>query len=306
MIFCPNTGRAGSSCFSSSTFMARPLRIIDPNFVYHITTRGVDKRNITLDEDDRRAFVHLLGSTVQEMKWILHCWVLMSNHLHLVVRAPKANLSTGMQQLLSTYAARFNKNRARIGHLFHRRFGAKPVKDEAHLLEVLRYVPLNPVRAGMVTAPEQWRWSSYRATAGLEAAPPWLEVDWTLSQFHSVDSKEARQRYRDFVSRASLDAIERLERMFIAEELRRRGRGPARKLFVHLAHDECGLTFTAIACRLGITLAGAANLYATSHDLAASSPEYKAALILLRDNLRKGSDPFLKLCESDLEPVDRH
>ena len=285
--------------------MVRPLRIIDPNFVYHVTSRGVDKRDIVLDEEDRRAFVHLLGSAVQEMEWILHCWVLMSNHLHLVVRAPKANLSTGMQQLLSTYAARFNKNRERIGHLFQRRFHAKPIKDEAHLLAVIRYVPLNPVRAGLVTTPEQWRWSSYRATAGLEAAPAWLEVDWTLSQFHRASFVEARQRYRDFVVRAPIDAIERLERMFVAEELQRRGRGPARKLFVHLAHDECEMTFTAIACRLGLTPAGAANLYAASHDLAAANSEYKATLGILRDNLKKGSDPFFKLCRSDLKPVDR-
>ena len=271
--------------------MTRPLRIIDPDFVYHVTSRGVDRREIVRDDSDRQALVRLMGSTVEEMEWILHSWVLMSNHLHLVVRAPRSNLSQGMQRFLGAYAARFNKSTNRIGHLFQRRFHAKPIKDDAHLLQVVRYVPLNPVRAGLVRGPALWRWSSYRATAGLEPAPPWLEINWTLAQFHPADAEQARQRFREFVACVPLEAVERLIRIFDAAELQRRGH-PARKAFVHLAHDECGLGFDAIACRLGITRPGAAKLYATSQVLLATDAEYQEALTSYRRKFQKGSDPF--------------
>ncbi|MFN2239277.1 MAG: transposase, partial [Thermoanaerobaculia bacterium] len=107
-----------------------------------------------------------------------------------------------MRDLLSAWASRFNKLHRRVGHLFQHRFDAKLVERETHLLELLRYVPLNPVRCGLVRSPDEWEWGSYRATAGLERAPSWLEVDWTHDQFDPADRPRARSRFREFVSRA--------------------------------------------------------------------------------------------------------
>ena len=275
--------------------MARPPRIIDPQFVYHVTTRGVDKRDIVLDDVDRRTFVGLLASTVQDMEWILHCWVLMSNHVHLVIRAPQANVSEGMQQLLGSYAGWFNKAHDRVGHLFQRRFHAKTIRDDSHVLEVVRYVPLNPVRAGLVGMPERWPWSSYAATAGFVTPPAWLDVDWTLTQFHPTDRDQARIWFRDFVCSARGTAIDRLMQLLMGRNLYRRGRGTDRKLFVQLAYEECGLTLEAIAARIGISRQGAKNLYDSARTLAESNSEYAALRESVRHNLTKGSDPFVKL-----------
>jgi hypothetical protein len=126
----------------------------------------------------------------------------MTNHLHLVVETPVPNLSDGMRDLLGRFAQRFNAVHGRVGHMVQHRFRAKPLERETHLLENLSYVPLNPVRAGMVATPAEWTWGSYRATAGYEAAPSWLEIDWTLDQFDPADHARARLMFREFVSRA--------------------------------------------------------------------------------------------------------
>jgi REP element-mobilizing transposase RayT len=179
--------------------VSRPLRYNVPGGLYHVTARGNERCDIVRDDRDRFAFVALLAKIVLERQWILHAWVLMTNHLHLVLETPLANLSEGMHDLLSPFASRFNDVHRRVGHLFQHRFDARPVERETHLLNLVRYVPLNPVRAGLVRAAEEWTWSSYRATAGYEQAPPWLEIDWTLRQFHS-DRRIAQALYREFVT----------------------------------------------------------------------------------------------------------
>jgi hypothetical protein len=104
-----------------------------------------------------------------------------------------------MRQLNGIYTQKFNRRHARVGHLFQGRFKGILIEREAHLLEVLRYVVLNPVRAGLVDAAEDWPWSSYRATAGDERPPGWLATAWTLAQFSGTEEL-ARRRYRDFVA----------------------------------------------------------------------------------------------------------
>ncbi|HEU4521959.1 MAG TPA: transposase, partial [Thermoanaerobaculia bacterium] len=151
---------------------------------------------------DRAAFVRILADVVIEKSWILHAWVLMTNHIHLVVSTPLSNLSDGMRELLRAYSARFNEVHGLTGNLFHHRFRSKLVERERHLLELIRYVPLNPVRCGLVRSPADWRWSSYPATAGLEPPVDWLECDWTLAQFHPTDRHLAQRRFREFVSAA--------------------------------------------------------------------------------------------------------
>jgi len=123
----------------------------------------------------------------------------MGNHYHLVAETPEPTLSRGMHHLNGGYAQRFNRRHSRSGHLFESRFGSVLVQRESHLLEVVRYVVLNPVRAGLVSIPERFEWSNYRATARMNTAPPWLEVEWTLEQFDPHDERRAIAAYRRFV-----------------------------------------------------------------------------------------------------------
>ncbi len=178
--------------------MARPLRLEYEGALWHITARGNERKNIYRSDADRRLFLSLLGEAVERYRWILHEYTLMSNHYHLVIETPEKTLSRGMQWLNGQYAKKFNKRHKRVGHLFQGRFKGQLVEKESYLLELIRYVALNPVRAGMVARPEEYRWSSYRATVGLEPAPGWLTTSWVLRQF-STDAKRAATRFAEFV-----------------------------------------------------------------------------------------------------------
>jgi hypothetical protein len=127
----------------------------------------------------------------------------MENHYHLLLETPKApTLSRGIKRLNETYAWWFNARHDRVGHLFQGRFKGILVEREAHMLELIRYVVLNPVRCGAVQFAADWSWSNYRATAGLMDAPDWLDVDWTLAQFSQTDRTRAREAYRQFLADA--------------------------------------------------------------------------------------------------------
>ena len=126
----------------------------------------------------------------------------MGNHFHLLVETPEPNLSHGMAYLNSLYAQRFNRRDGRVGHVFQGRFHAVLLEREAHLMELSRYVVLNPVRAGMCTAPGEWPWSSYQATAGDVPRPVFLTVDWLLEQF-GTETAQAREEYRRFIAASS-------------------------------------------------------------------------------------------------------
>ena len=118
----------------------------------------------------------------------------MNNHFHLVVETPETNLSRGMRQLNGVYTQAFNRRRGLVGHLFQGRFKGIVVDRDAYLLELARYVVLNPVRAGMVDDPGAWAWSSYNAMIGAQALPDWLDSDWLLAQFgteHRARTSEA-------------------------------------------------------------------------------------------------------------------
>ena len=179
--------------------MARPLRIEYPGALYHLTARGNARQAIFLDDDDRTAFLDLYGAVADRFGWRAHAYCLMGNHYHLLVETPEPNLSRGMRQLNGVYTQRFNRRHDRVGHVFQGRFKAILVERESYLLALARYVVLNPVRAGLARRAQDWRWSSYRATAGLAAAPGWLTTDWLLRQF-AADGSAARRRYRRFVA----------------------------------------------------------------------------------------------------------
>lgn len=179
--------------------MARPLRIEFPGAIYHVTARGNARAPIFLDDEDRQLFLSVLAECVKRFDWLCHAYCLMDNHYHLLIETPEGNLSFGMRQLNGIYTQRFNRRHGRVGHVFQGRFKAILIERESYLLELCRYVVLNPLRAGMVQDVAQHAWSSYPAMIGASPAPPWLYTDWLLSQFGS-DRADARRRYAKFVS----------------------------------------------------------------------------------------------------------
>ena len=178
--------------------MARPLRIEFPNAIYHVTSRGNARRKIFLDDNDKTKFLATLAWVVERFDWICHAYCLMGNHFHLLIETPKANLSRGMRQLNGVYTQHFNRRHRKSGHLFQGRYKAILIDKDSYLLELARYVVLNPVRAKMVKSVEKYPWSSYRATVGLAPPIPALTTNWLLGQFAKT-TPAARKRYAIFV-----------------------------------------------------------------------------------------------------------
>jgi putative transposase len=178
--------------------MARPIRLQYPGAVFHITQRGNERRDIFVDDSDRERFLELLAKAVERFGWILTAFVLMTNHYHLVVQLTEESLSRGLHWLNASYSQWFNRRHDRVGHLFQGRFKAVLVDSETYFLEVVRYVVLNPVRAGMVSHPCDFQWSSFPASAGLCAVPEWLAADNVRALFGD-DVSLATARYTRFV-----------------------------------------------------------------------------------------------------------
>lgn len=179
--------------------MSRPARIEFPNALYHVTARGDRREDIFEDDQDRQAFLQLLEQVIFEFNWLCYAWCLMDNHYHLLIQTPDENLSKGMRQLNGVYTQASNRRHQRVGHLFQGRFKAILVDGDSYLLELSRYVVLNPVRAGIIANPADWAWSSYRASMGLVPVPAWLAVDGLLALFATQRSL-AQQRYAKFVA----------------------------------------------------------------------------------------------------------
>ena len=178
--------------------MTRPLRIELAGGVYHVTSRGDRRENIYFCDADRWVWLELLGKVCERFNWMCHAWCQMSNHYHIVVETVEGNLSQGMRQLNGVYTQHINSAYQRVGHVFQGRYKSILVEKESYLLELARYVVLNPVRAGIVDDPQQWSWSSYAAMTGEKQAPPWLQTDWILGQFNR-NRDQAVMGYVDFV-----------------------------------------------------------------------------------------------------------
>jgi REP element-mobilizing transposase RayT len=178
--------------------MARPLRIEFPGALYHVTARGNARQDIYRDARDSQRFLDLLGAVCARYGWRCFAYCLMTNHYHLVVETAQANLSAGMRQLNGRYTQAFNHRHRREGHLLQGRYKAILVEREAYLMELCRYVVLNPVRAGLAAEARAWRWSSYRATL-TGAGPAWLAVPELLGLF-APERKAAVRAYAGFVA----------------------------------------------------------------------------------------------------------
>ncbi|MGL6159698.1 transposase [Microbulbifer sp.] len=178
--------------------MARPLRIEFAGALYHVTARGNARQDIYLEDADKVGFLELVGKACERYDWLCHAYCLMSNHYHLLLETGTPSLSKGMKYLNGTYTQQFNRRHKRVGHVFQGRFKAILVEAESYLLELARYIVLNPVRARMVRAAKDWPWSSYRATAGLAQPHPVLTTDCVLGNFGARRGR-AQKGYRQFV-----------------------------------------------------------------------------------------------------------
>jgi putative transposase len=186
--------------------MPRPPRPRVPGGIYHVTTRGVRKGAIYRDEHDRNAFLDLLAAAAASRAWQCLAYCLMTTHYHVLIRTPRSNVSSGMHLLNGRFARRFNLRHDFTGHLFERRFAADLLEDESHVFEAMRYIDLNPVRAGVCESPADWPWSGYRAAVGLAERPPFLAVGWALHHFGG--DGDGRLAYQAFVREALEQRVE--------------------------------------------------------------------------------------------------
>jgi REP-associated tyrosine transposase len=178
--------------------MPRPLRPPVANATYHVTARGNRGAEIVCDDQDRTFWEGLLENVVLAFECICHTYCLLTNHFHLLVSTPEANISAAMQCLNGEHARWFNWRYGRKGHLFQGRFWSETVDDDAYFVEAARYMALNPVRAGLASRPEDWRWSAFPATIGAAPVPSFVTTKRILAQF-SDDVPEARRIFADFV-----------------------------------------------------------------------------------------------------------
>ncbi|HXV35106.1 MAG TPA: transposase [Gaiellaceae bacterium] len=179
--------------------MPRRPREQAPGGIYHVTSRGNRGQATFVADNDRVRFLGLLEAVSRKASWTVHAYCLMQNHYHLVVEIGEPTLSSGLQRLNGAYAQAFNRRHGYIGHLFQGRFHSVRVETDPHLLELARYLPLNPVRARLCDDPADWPWSSYRATLGIGRPAPFLAVDRVLGLF-ALDRRRAREAFRAFVA----------------------------------------------------------------------------------------------------------
>ncbi len=280
--------------------MSRPLRIEFPDALYHVTSRGDRREPIFVDDGDRVAFLEVLAQACERMDVAVYAYCLMGNHYHLVITTHRPNLSVFMRQLNGVFTQRVNRRHGKVGHVFQGRFKAILVDRQAYFLEVCRYVELNPVRARMVKAPQDWAWSSYRAHIGSVTAPEWLDTAAVASALLGEDAgtsslrRRAADRYAalvaatpegslwdrslqreaflggdDFIAQvqalapqASLQSptVPRPQRTRPGSLAQWLASSASREEALARAHVEGGMTMTAIAAELGISVGRVSQL----------------------------------------------
>ncbi len=170
-----------------------------PGATYHVTARGNGGASIFEDDFDRIHLLGLLARSIHDRGWRCLAYCLLGNHYHLLVQTPEANLSNGMRLVQTRYAKHFNRRHGRRGHLFGDRFHDRRVEGDDHLVSAAVYTVLNPVRAGVVDRPDEWPWSSYRATAGLDEPTDFLARE-ELLELLTPHRERAQALYRELVA----------------------------------------------------------------------------------------------------------
>lgn len=191
--------------------MGRPLRLQFPGAVYHVTARGNRRATLFADARDHLAWLGILAEATERFGLVVHGFCLMPNHYHMLVETPQPNISAAMHYLNGTYAKYFNWRYGFTGHVFQGRFHSVLVERDSQLLETVRYIALNPVRAELVARPGDWRWSSHRFIIARGPVPLWLQTAWVLEQFGSNDPGRRIEAYEQFVD-AGIGQPSRLKR----------------------------------------------------------------------------------------------
>jgi REP element-mobilizing transposase RayT len=282
--------------------MARPLRIEFRGAVYHVTSRGYRREDIFTDDEDRRGLLEVLAQAMSRFDAEALAYCLMDNHYHFVLHTRQANLSLLMRHINGVYTQAFNRRHHKVGHLFQGRFKAILVDRDAYLLEVCRYVDLNPVRARIVRKPDAWAWSSFRAHVGQATGPEWLDTQGLHGYLlgHPVrgagDRRRAADRYARLVASvpdASLWDTALRQQIYLGDEAfvermqalaeprnstdddipkvqRRKSRTLAqwmatcenREQALYNAHTQGAMTMSAIARELGLSISRVSRLIA--------------------------------------------
>lgn len=284
--------------------MARPLRIEFPGATYHVTSRGDRREPIYRDDTDRSAQLQVIGAAMDRFEAKVLAYCLMGNHCHLVVHTPQANLSRLMRQINGVYTQAFNRRHGLVGHLFQGRFKAIVVDRDAYLMSLCRYVERNPVAAGLVAAPGDWAWSSYRAHVGRADAPPWLDTQALYAHLlgapprSAAESAQAASHYEALVEDAPAGSLwqhgltaqiflgdaqfaARMQALAgaaqtVSADIPRAQRLPALSLAqclqrctdraqaLRMAHVEGGVSMTALAREIGLSVSRVSRLIAAA------------------------------------------
>lgn len=179
--------------------MARRGRLKFPGAVYHVMSRGNRKSMIVDDDNDRLTFMYTFDEAACDCHVRVYSCCLMGTHYHALLDTPRDNLSEFIRGLNSEYSKAFNRRHGRVGHTFEQRFESVVVQREKYVRRVARYIALNPVKARLCDDAAAWRWSTHRATAGLDEAPSWLQLDWLRWAFRADSLAEAQHRYQAYV-----------------------------------------------------------------------------------------------------------
>jgi putative transposase len=286
--------------------MARPLRIEFPGAVYHVTSRGDRRDDIFTDDEDRHGLLEVVAQALSRFDAEALAYCLMGNHYHFVLHTRQANLSLLMRHINGVYTQAFNRRHNKVGPLFQGRFKAILVDRDAYLLEVCRYVDLNPVRARMVRKPGASAWSSYRAHVGQAIAPDWLDTEGLHGYLlghparSSADRRRAADRYARLVASvpdANLWDSALRQQIYLGDEAfvermqalaeprnstdddipkiqRRKSRTLAqwmescenREQALYNAHTQSAMTMSAIARELGLSISRVSRLIARAEE----------------------------------------
>jgi REP element-mobilizing transposase RayT len=194
--------------------MAREPRLTFRGATHHAMARAIDERRLFEDDDDRHTFLELMGVTREKYDIEWEMFTLMRSHFHSKLRTPHGNISEAMKYLLSKYAQQWNRRRRKHGQLLRGRFKAPIVEDGRYAFNVIRYIALNPVKAGYVARASDWPWASHRALARLDLPVPFLSLDWLRTYFDGPTLKDCQRQYRSYIEITANNPLEEVDPLF--------------------------------------------------------------------------------------------